>query len=76
MAGPAAASISRSWCGGLPEATLNFGCDEGLAVSDDYTAPFNFQGKLGEVVIELPDQSREEAKQAARAEGAADLARQ
>jgi len=55
---------------------LNIGCDEGLAVSDDYTAPFAFQGKLGEVVVELPQQPRTEARQADRAEVAADLARQ
>jgi arylsulfatase len=55
---------------------LNLGCDEGIAVSDDYTAPFKFQGKLGEVVVEMPERSPTEARQAARTDVFADLARQ
>ena len=55
---------------------LNLGCDEGTAVSDDYTAPFKFQGKLGEVVVEMPERSPTEARQAARTDVFADLARQ
>ena len=55
---------------------LVVGCDEGIAVSDDYTAPFAFQGTLGEVVVEMPERSPGEAKQAARTDVFADLARQ
>jgi arylsulfatase len=55
---------------------FNLGCDHGVAVSDDYTAPFVFQGKLGEVVIEIPTRTSAEAKQASRADMLADLARQ
>jgi arylsulfatase A-like enzyme len=55
---------------------LNLGCDEGIAVSDDYTAPFKFQGKLGEVIVEMPERSASEARQAARTDVFADLARQ
>ena len=55
---------------------LNIGCDEGIPVSDDYTSPFAFQGKLGEVVVELPERSPSEERQAARTDVFADLARQ
>jgi arylsulfatase len=55
---------------------LNIGRDEGIAVSDDYVAPFEFQGRLHEVVIDLPVRSEKEAKRAAAAEVEVDLARQ
>lgn len=55
---------------------LNIGHDEGIAVSDDYQAPFTFQGRIGEVVIELPAQRDRDAKEAAKADMAIDLARQ
>ena len=55
---------------------LNIGCDEGIAVSDDYKAPFAFQGRLGEVVIEMPERSSAETKRASRSDVFADLARQ
>ena len=55
---------------------LNIGRDEGIAVSNDYQAPFEFQGRIHEVVIDLPVQRRPDAKQAAAAEVEVDLARQ
>ncbi len=55
---------------------LNIGRDEGIAVSNDYSAPFEFQGRIHEVVIDLPAQSRPDAKRAAKAEVEVDLARQ
>ncbi|WP_298281282.1 arylsulfatase [uncultured Bradyrhizobium sp.] len=56
--------------------SFNLGSDPGVAVSDDYAAPFVFQGKLGEVVIEIPERTSAEARQASRADVLADLARQ
>lgn len=55
---------------------LNIGHDDGIAVSNDYQAPFAFQGRIGEVVIELPAQRDRDAKEAAKADMAIDLARQ
>lgn len=55
---------------------LNIGRDEGIAVSNDYQAPFAFQGSVGQVVIELPAQRDRDAKEAARSDVAIDLARQ
>jgi hypothetical protein len=33
---------------------MNIGCDEGLAVSRNYTAPFTFQGRLHLVTLDTP----------------------
>ena len=59
----------RMWGGGM-----NIGCDEGIAVSPDYTAPFPFQGKLHQVTIETPSMKPTKADQ--RMETRADLAQQ
>ena len=37
---------------------MDAGSDSGSAVSDDYQAPFNFQGKINRLVIEMPDRSK------------------
>jgi arylsulfatase len=55
---------------------LNIGRDEGIAVSNDYQAPFAFQGSIGEVVIELPVRHDKDAKEAAKMDAAIDLVRQ
>ena len=54
---------------------LNLGCDEGIAVSDDYTAPFKFQGRINELVIDIPKLRGPEAKQAQQEEAEVELAR-
>jgi arylsulfatase len=55
---------------------LNIGRDEGIPVSDDYSVPFAFSGTIHELVLDLPPQRSKEAREAARDEARADLARQ
>ncbi|MDQ8730461.1 arylsulfatase [Bradyrhizobium sp. LHD-71] len=55
---------------------LNLGRDDGIGVSDDYRAPFPFQGRISEVVVELPARRTSEAKDAAKADVAIEMARQ
>ena len=83
--GRASIVIDGESCGGIDIAFLirrhsggnfNIGCDEGMAVSNDYTAPFAFEGRIAEVVIDLPAQRGKEAHEAAKDAGAVDLARQ
>jgi arylsulfatase len=55
---------------------LNIGRDEGIAVSDDYAAPFEFQGRINELVIDIPKLRGPDAKQAQKEEAEVELARQ
>jgi arylsulfatase A-like enzyme len=55
---------------------LYLGRDDHIGVSDDYKAPFAFQGRLHELVIDLPAQKPAEKKEQAKADVAIELARQ
>jgi arylsulfatase len=55
---------------------MNVGRDPSVSVSPDYTAPFEFQGRIVQLVFQLPEKSSRAERQAQRAEGSAFLARQ
>lgn len=55
---------------------MDAGCDGGSAVSDDYEAPFAFQGKISRLVIELPDRSRKDEAEAAAVKAKVEMSRQ
>jgi arylsulfatase len=55
---------------------LYIGHDDGVGVGDDYTGAFKFQGRIREVVFELPAQKSREAQATAKAEAEIALARQ
>ncbi len=55
---------------------MDAGRDSGSAVSDDYQAPFDFQGRIQRLVFEMPKRPRRDEQQARAAQQAADLSRQ
>ena len=55
---------------------MDAGCDGGSAVSDDYEAPFVFQGKISRLVIELPDRSKKDEAEAAAVKAKVEMSRQ
>jgi hypothetical protein len=55
-------------------AGMNIGCDDGLAVARDYTAPFAFSGTLHHVTLDVPPVKPSKADQ--RLQTRADLAEQ
>ena len=55
---------------------MDVGRDTGLAVSDDYTAPFDFQGAFRRMIFEMADRSPRAERQAQAVQMAVDMARQ
>jgi arylsulfatase len=55
---------------------MDAGCDGGSAVSDDYEAPFAFEGRIKRLVFEMPDRPPRDEAAVARAEAAAAFAQQ
>ena len=55
---------------------MDAGYDGGSAVSDDYVAPFRFEGRIRRLVFEMQDRSRKDEADAVKAQAAAAFARQ
>ncbi|UFX43933.1 arylsulfatase [Bradyrhizobium sp. 41S5] len=55
---------------------MDAGCDGGSAVSDDYQAPFYFQGKIKRLVIEMPDRRKKDEAEAMAVKAKIEMARQ
>ncbi len=55
---------------------MDAGYDGGSAVSDDYQAPFRFQGEIKRLVFEMPQRSRKDEADAQKTEAAVAFARQ
>jgi arylsulfatase len=55
---------------------MDAGCDRGSAVSDDYSAPFEFEGEIKRLVFEMPERPRRDQAQVARTEAAVAFAQQ
>ena len=64
--------LARRHAGG----NLYIGRDDYIGVSDDYRAPFAFQGRIDELVIEMPAQKTAEKKETAKADIEIEIARQ
>ena len=80
-----ACSIDGAPCGSVDIAflvrrhsggNLCIGRDDGSGVSDDYDGAFPFQGKIKEVVFDLPQQKSRDAQASKQAEADIALARQ
>ena len=55
---------------------MDAGRDAGSAVSDDYTAPFGFEGRIIRLVFEMPERTKRDEQAVQTAEAKAALARQ
>lgn len=55
---------------------MDAGRDSGSAVSDDYQAPFDFQGSIRRLIFDMPRRPRRAEQQARDAQQASDMARQ
>jgi arylsulfatase A-like enzyme len=55
---------------------MDAGRDAGSAVSDDYQAPFDFQGTIKRLVFDMPRRPKRDEREARAAQQASDLSRQ
>ncbi len=55
---------------------MDAGRDAGSAVSDDYKAPFDFQGSIRRLVFDMPRRPKRDERDAQAAKQASDMARQ
>jgi arylsulfatase len=55
---------------------MDAGCDAGSAVSDDYTAPFHFQGKIARLVFDMPGRPAKDEAEAMAVKAKVEMARQ
>jgi arylsulfatase len=55
---------------------MDAGCDAGSAVSDDYAAPFNFQGKITRLVFEMAGRPPKDEAEALAVKAKVEMARQ
>jgi arylsulfatase len=60
----------------ISSAGMDAGRDAGSSVSDDYEPPFDFQGQIKRLVIELPERSRRAEAEAQTAQMKTDMSRQ
>ena len=83
--GRATISIDGKACGQVEIPTIlrmisstgmDAGRDPGSPVSDDYAAPFEFQGKIVRLVFDMPERSRRDETSAQSAEAKAAMSRQ
>ena len=55
---------------------MDAGCDAGSAVSDDYSAPFNFQGKIARLVFDMPGRPAKDEAEAMAVKAKVEMSRQ
>lgn len=84
-AGRATVSINGDECGSveIPKILrmissngMDAGCDAGSAVSDDYSAPFNFQGKIARLVFDMAGRPPKDEAEAQAVKAKVEMARQ
>ena len=55
---------------------MDAGCDAGSAVSDDYSAPFTFQGKIARLVFDMPGRPAKDEAEAMAVKAKVEMSRQ